>query len=111
MILITTTGAKTGRQLTSPLVHTTDADGNHVIIASMGGAPKDPNWYHNIKANPEVKVEAAGDSYTARAETTEGDDRQALYDAQAAKWAQFSDYKAKAAAANRVIPVIRLQRA
>ena len=93
------------------MVHTTDADGNHVIIASMGGAPKHPNWYHNIKANPEVRVEVAGDSYTARAEITEGDDRQALYDAQAAKWAQFSDYETKAAEAKRVIPVIRLRRA
>ena len=110
MILITTTGAKTARELVSPLVHTADSDGNHVIIASMGGAPKNPNWYHNLKANPEVKVEVAGDSYTARAEITEGDDRQALYDAQAAQMPQFSDYATKAAEAGRTIPVIRLHR-
>lgn len=110
MMLLTTTGAKSGEQRTSPLVHSTDPDGNHVIIASMGGAPTNPSWYYNLKANPGVEIEVAGDAYQGRAEITEGDDRQALYDAQAAQMPQFAEYATKAAEAGRTIPVIRVHR-
>jgi len=57
MILITMTGAKTGRELCSPLVYSTDGD-DQVIIASMGGAPNHPNWYYNLVANPQITVDA-----------------------------------------------------
>lgn len=110
MLLLTMKGAKSGRELISPLVHSTDDDGNHIIIASKGGAPENPNWYHNLIANPEVTVEVAGDSYQARAELTEDDDRQALYDAQAEQMPQFAEYATKAGEAGRTIPVFRLQR-
>jgi len=60
MGLITMTGAKSGRELCSPLVHTTDGD-DVVIIASKGGAPEHPNWYHNLIANPSVTVEVGTD--------------------------------------------------
>ena len=65
MILITMTGAKSGRSLTSPLVFSRDGD-DPVIIASMGGAPNHPNWYHNLVANPTVTVEIPGETYEAR---------------------------------------------
>lgn len=110
MILITTTGRRTGRQLTSPLVCTTDGDGNHVVIASMAGGPKHPSWYHNLTEHPNVTVEVPGESYAARAEITEGDDRQALYDAQTERYPVFAEYAEKAGAAGRTIPVIRLHR-
>ena len=107
MILITMTGAKSGRSLTSPLVYSTDGD-DAVIIASMAGAPTHPNWYHNLVANPDVTVEIGTESFEATAVLTEGDERDRLYAAQAQMMPQFSEYAEKAAP--RVIPVFRLVR-
>ena len=107
MILITMTGAKSGRTLTSPLVHSTDGD-DPIIIASMGGAPKQPNWYFNLVANPEVTVEVGTETWQGTAVLTEGDERQRLYDAQAAELPIFAEYAEKAAP--REIPVFRLVR-
>lgn len=107
MILITMTGAKSGRELCSPLVYSSDGD-DHVIIASMGGAPKHPNWYYNLVANPQVTVEVGTEKFAAKAVEVTGDERQTLYDAQAAQMDNFNEYAAKAAP--RVIPVFRLVR-
>lgn len=105
MILITMTGAKSGRELCSPLVYSTDGD-DPIIIASKGGAPEHPNWYYNLVANPTVTVEVGTDSYQATAQLTEGDERKRLFDAQAALMPQFSEYETNAAP--REIPVFRL---
>ena len=110
MILITMTGAKTGRELCSPLVYSTDGD-DAVIIASKGGAPEHPNWYYNLVANPKVKVEVPGDSYEATARLAEGDERKRLFDAQASQMPQFAEYEKSASEAGREIPVFRLVRA
>lgn len=107
MILVTMTGAKSGRELCSPLVYSQDGD-DYVIIASMGGAPNHPNWYHNLVANPEVTLEVGTDKFTATAHQASGDERQRLFDAQAAMMDQFNDYAKNAAP--RVIPVFRLVR-
>ena len=107
MMLLTMTGAKSGRTLTSPLVYSSEGD-DMVIIASKGGAPEHPNWYHNLVANPSVTVEVGTDKYEATAVVTEGDDRKQLFDAQAAMMPQFAEYEANAAP--REIPVFRLQR-
>ncbi len=107
MILVTMTGAKSGRELCSPLVYSMDGD-DHVIIASMGGAPTHPNWYYNLVANPQVTVEVGTDKFEATAVLTEGDERQRLYDAQAALMDNFREYAENAAP--RVIPVFRLVR-
>ena len=109
IMLLTMTGAKTGRELCSPLVYSTDGD-DLVVIASKGGAPEHPNWYHNLVADPEVTVEVGTDRYAARAELVEGDERDRLYAAQAAEMAQFADYAESAAKVGRVIPVFRLVR-
>jgi deazaflavin-dependent oxidoreductase (nitroreductase family) len=107
MVLVTHTGAKSGVERTTPLVHTMDGD-RVVIIASMGGAPIHPAWFHNIKANPVVRVELGTDSYTADAEIlTEGPERQRLFDQQAALMPNFRDYQERT---DRVIPVIVLTR-
>src|SRR5579871_4650428 len=74
LLLLTTTGAKSGLQRTTPVVHSTD-DGRHVIIASKAGAPHDPHWYLNLVANPEVTVEVPGETYQARAVAAEGAER------------------------------------
>ena len=109
MILVTMTGAKSGRRLTSPLVYSTDGD-DVVIIASKAGAPSHPNWYHNLVANPTVTVEVGTDTWEATAELAEGDERKRLYDAQAAQMPQFAEYEKSAAEAGREIPVFRLVR-
>jgi len=108
MILVTHKGAKSGVERTSPLVYTRDGD-DVVIIASMGGAPNHPAWFHNIKANPQVQVEIGDEAYTANAEIlTEGPERQRLYDQQAALMPNFAEYQEKT---SRVIPVVVLSKA
>ena len=109
VMLLTMTGAKSGRELCSPLVYSMDGD-DMVVIASKGGAPEHPNWYHNLVANPGVTVEVGTDTYEATAVLTEGDERQRLYDQQAATQPQFLEYAANAAKTGRVIPVFRLVR-
>jgi len=109
VVLVTTTGAKSGRELCSPLVYSTDG-GCVVVIASNGGGPEHPNWYHNIVANPAVTVEVGTDKWEGTARLVEGDERRRLYDAQAALMDYFVEYEKRAAAAGRVIPVFRIVR-
>src|SRR5690349_16922377 len=65
LLLLTTTGAKSGQPRTMPLVYTTDGD-NLVIIASKGGADTNPDWYHNLVAKPEATIELPGETFQAR---------------------------------------------
>jgi deazaflavin-dependent oxidoreductase (nitroreductase family) len=107
MILVTHQGAKSGVERTSPLVYSRDGD-DLVIIASMGGAPKHPAWFHNIKAHPQVTVEVGDETFAAEATIlTEGPERQRLFDQQAALMPNFQEYQEKT---TRVIPVIVLRR-
>src|SRR5262249_9430008 len=78
LVLITTTGAKSGTRRTTPLVHTTDGD-KVVIIASKGGAPTSPDWFHNLVANPDVTVELPNETFEARARVAQGDERERLW--------------------------------
>ena len=70
LLLLTTTGAKSGTARTTPLVHTRDGE-NIVVIASKGGAPSHPDWYRNLSANPRVTVELPGDTFPAKARVLE----------------------------------------
>lgn len=106
MMLLTTTGAKSGQPRTHPLVYTTDGD-RMVIIASKGGADDNPAWYHNLLANPVVTIEVGTERYQARARVTEGEERRRLFDQQAAIMPTFAEYERKT---SRVIPVIVLER-
>jgi deazaflavin-dependent oxidoreductase (nitroreductase family) len=106
LLLLTTTGTKSGQQRVSPLVYTTDGD-RIVIIASKGGAPTNPDWFRNVVANPVVTVELPGDTFQARATVAEGAERQRLYDAQAALIPAFAEYQQKT---TRQIPVVVLER-
>ena len=107
LLLLTNTGAKTGRERTTPLVHTTDGD-RVVIIASKAGAPAHPHWYLNVLAHPEVTVELPGDTFRATATAlTEGPERDRLYNAQAALMPNFAEYETLT---DRTIPVVVLTR-
>lgn len=106
MILLTTRGAKSGQERTTPLVHTRDGD-KYVIIASKAGAPTNPAWYHNLVANPEVTVEVGTEKFQARARVATGEERDRLYDAQAKLMPNFAEYQQKT---TRKIPVVVLER-
>ena len=107
VLLLTTKGAKSGAERTNPVVFTRDGDAL-VIVASKGGAPTNPAWFHNLRANPVVTVELGGEKFKARATPTQPEsERRRLYDAHAAINPGFKDYEKKT---TRRIPVIRLER-
>jgi deazaflavin-dependent oxidoreductase (nitroreductase family) len=106
MVLMTHTGAKTGRTLTTPLVYSRDGD-RFVVIASKAGAPNNPAWYHNLVAHPNVTLEVGTERFQARARVTTGEERERLFNNQAAKLPMFNEYRKKT---TRQIPVIVFER-
>jgi deazaflavin-dependent oxidoreductase (nitroreductase family) len=106
LLLLGTTGAKSGIARTNPLAYLEDGK-RLVIIASYAGAPSSPPWFYNLVANPEVTVEVGSDKYQARATVVGEPQRSDLYGKMAAAMPIFSEYAAKT---NRVIPVITLTR-
>jgi deazaflavin-dependent oxidoreductase (nitroreductase family) len=104
LLLLTTTGAKSGRSHTTPLACLEDGD-RLVVFASKAGAPTNPDWYHNLVANPRVTVEFGRDRFQANAVVMAGPERDALYTRQAERAPVFADYQAKA---ERLIPVVVL---
>jgi len=106
LLLMTTTGAKSGKERVIPIVYTRDGD-RLVIAASKGGAPTNPDWFHNVSAHPEVTVELPGERFAARASVAEGAERDRLYAAHAAAMPGFAEYEAKT---DRVIPIVLLER-
>ena len=105
MILITHTGAKSGKTYITPLVYTRDGD-RYVVIASKGGAPEHPQWFRNLVAHPDITVEVGAERFPARAIVTEGDERARLFRAQADLMPNFDDY---AKATSREIPVVVIE--
>ncbi len=106
LLLLHTTGAKSGLPRVNPLM--TVEDGNqYVVIASKGGAPTNPDWYYNVLANPEVSVEVRAEQFDAIAKVTEEPERTKLYEKMEAIASAFTDYKNKT---TRVIPVVTLTR-
>jgi deazaflavin-dependent oxidoreductase (nitroreductase family) len=107
MILLTHTGRKSGNRYTTPLVHSRDGD-DYVVIASKGGADTHPEWYRNIQANPQVRVEVGNDAFDAVARIhADGEERERLYRAQAELMPNFKEYEQNT---DRVIPVVVLSR-
>ena len=106
MIIVTHTGAKSGKVHTTPLVYSRDGE-RFVVIASKAGAPTNPAWYHNLIAHPEVTVEVGAERFTAKAVEVRGAERDRLFDAQARLMPQFNEYKKKT---TRTIPVLALER-
>ena len=106
VLLLTMTGAKSGRTITTPLVYTTDGE-RLVVIASFAGAPKHPAWYHNLLAHPEAMVEVGTERFRGKATVTTGEERQRLFDRQAAQMPIFVEYQHKT---SQQIPVLVLTR-
>jgi deazaflavin-dependent oxidoreductase (nitroreductase family) len=106
LLLLTTTGARTGLSRTTPMMYIRDG-GRLLVLASNAGAPKHPDWYHNVVAHPEVRVEVAGEAYDATAVVLTGEERERPWARTVERYPFFADHQAKIA---RTIPVIELVR-
>lgn len=106
LLLLHNTGAKSGKARINPVAYLEDGE-RLIVIASKGGADSHPDWYFNVKANPDVRVEVGIEEFDAKATITEEPERSELYARMAAKNANFAEYESKA---ERVIPVIALTR-
>ena len=107
ILLLTTTGAKTGASRTQPLVYTRDGE-NYLIIASKSGAPTNPDWYYNLRRYPLVTVEVGAEKFKAKATAHVGDSEwRRLYDQHAVINPGFKDYELKT---TRQIPAVLLER-
>lgn len=105
-LLMTMTGAKSGRTLTTPLTYGTDGDA-FVVMASAGGSPKAPSWAFNLRAHPQITLEILGETFEATASETAGEERERVYSALTTEMPRFAEYQA---GVERTIPLFRLTR-
>ena len=104
LLLLTTTGAKSGQRRTNPVMYLRERD-RLFVFASKGGVPTNPDWYHNLLAHPEVTVEIGDQTYPAIAKPVTGAERDSIY----ARWAQqYPQYREYQESTTRSIPVIEL---
>lgn len=104
LLLLHHTGARSGTAYTNPLAYLRDGD-RYVIFASKAGAPDNPGWYYNLKAQPEVTIEVGTDTLDVHADEADTAERDRLFSTQAERSPAFAEYQAKA---GRVIPVMVL---
>jgi deazaflavin-dependent oxidoreductase (nitroreductase family) len=104
LLLLHHVGAKTGKDRINPLVYDRDGD-RYVIFASKAGAPTNPDWYHNLKAHPDVSIDVGTDTIDVVAAEAAGEERERLFQAQVKRSPNFAEYQEKT---DRVIPVIVL---
>lgn len=104
LLLLHSTGAKSGQERVHPMMYLADGE-RYLVFASKAGAPDNPDWYHNVKANPEARVEVGDDTVDVRAEEVTGVERDLLYAKQASVHPGFAEYEAKT---SRTIPVVAL---
>jgi len=106
ILLLTTKGAKSGRERTVPVMYFEDG-ADRVVIASAGGSPTHPAWFRNLSRDPNVGVEVTGKSYKARAAVASGDERARIWQKVVAQQPRFDGYSKKAQ--GREIPVVVLK--
>ncbi len=104
-LLLTTIGRKSGKESIMPLLYG-KVTGGYAIIASKGGAPKHPGWYHNLRAQDQVQVQVAKDVFSASARVASGAEREQIWAQMSAMYPPYVDYQAKT---SREIPVIVLE--
>lgn len=107
LLLLHTTGAKSGKPRLTPLAYVT-VDGKMLIVGSYAGAPKDPAWVHNLRANPQVRIELGAETHDATARELPPDERDAAYPKLTELAPAFAEYQAKT---SRAIPLFELTRA
>jgi len=106
LLLLTTAGARSGKLRTNPVMYLTDGS-RLLVFASKAGAPTNPDWYHNLVANPTATVEVGGDRYDVKATVLAGAERDRFYARQAELYPGFAEYEEKT---TRAIPVVALER-
>lgn len=103
-LLLTTTGRKTGRERTTPLIFAPDGD-DYLVVASMGGAPRHPAWYLNLQAEPNADVQVKADHVPVVARTATDNEKQRLWGIVTEQWPNYDAYQSRT---DRVIPVVVL---
>jgi deazaflavin-dependent oxidoreductase (nitroreductase family) len=106
ILLLTTTGRRSGEQRTTPLIHAVDGD-RFVVIASKGGAPEHPAWFTNMQADPNATIQVQAEEIPVVMSTADGDERARLWAAMVEEWPAYDDYAKKT---DREIPVVVLTR-
>ena len=104
VVLLTTVGARTGKLRKTPLMRV-EHDGEYAIVASLGGAPKNPVWYHNVVANPRVELQDGTEIGDYEAREVFGEEKSAWWERAVQAWPDYADYQGKT---DRVIPVFVL---
>ncbi|MCU7877700.1 MAG: nitroreductase family deazaflavin-dependent oxidoreductase [Candidatus Thiodiazotropha sp. (ex Lucinoma borealis)] len=102
-LLLTTTGRKSGKQLTIPLIYRPASDGGYCVIASKGGAPSHPAWFLNMEANPEVHLKVINNEFKVLGRVAEGAEREKLWNLMVDYYPPYADYQAST---ERRIPVV-----
>ncbi len=106
ILLLSTQGRVSGQERTTPLIHR--ADGEHwVVVASKGGAPEHPDWYKNLRSDPQATIQIKGERIPVRARTAEGEERSRLWRLMTESWPAYNDYQRKT---SREIPVVVFER-
>lgn len=103
-LLLTVTGRRTGRKLTSPLIFGRDGD-DYLVVASMGGAPTHPSWYLNLQANPAARIQVRADEFAVLARTASAAEKPRLWKIMTDQWPNYDVYQSRT---ERDIPVVRL---
>ena len=105
VVLLTTVGAKSGKLRRTPLMRV-EHDGTYAVVASLGGAPKNPVWYYNVVANPDVELQDGTETFDLRAREVFGDEKAVWWERAVAAYPDYADYQAKT---DRQIPVFVLE--
>jgi deazaflavin-dependent oxidoreductase (nitroreductase family) len=106
ILLLTTTGRRSGKRFTNPLIFRPYGD-DYLVVASKGGSAEPPDWYLNLQANPEVEVQIKGDRFTARARTATPEEKPDMWRTMAEMWPDYDSYQKRT---DREIPVVVLER-
>ncbi len=104
VLILHSTGAKSGLERLNPLMYRQEGD-SVAIFASKAGAPDNPDWYHNLRANPVASIEVGTGTRSVEARVAEGTERDDIWERQKAEWPQFAEYEANT---DRTIPVVLL---
>ena len=105
LLLLHTIGAKSGQARVNPMMYLADGD-NYVVFASKAGAPTNPDWYHNLVANPRASIEVGDKTINVVAHVADDQTREPLWSTQKERYPGFADYEAKT---DRQIPVVVLE--
>jgi deazaflavin-dependent oxidoreductase (nitroreductase family) len=106
VLILTTTGRKSGKQRSTPLIYGRDGD-DYLVVASKGGAPEHPAWYLNLTDDPDVEVQVWGERFPARARTATSEEKQRLWQTMVERWPAYAEYQRRTA---RDIPVVVMER-